>query len=153
VPWSTLAGQSDTPGDAGGFGLLDADAARDLAAAAARHPRTRWCVTAVAPDGTAAAHGCAAGPLRWRAGPQAAQELWALRLTLRPVIRGPCDHAQAEPRYRPSRALRHVVSARNARCTAPGCGQPAARCDLDHTQPWHQGGITCPCDLAPPCKR
>jgi Domain of unknown function (DUF222) len=152
VPWSTLAGQSDTPGDAGGFGLLDADAARDLAAAAARHPRTRWCVTAVAPDGTAAVHGCAAGPLRWRAGPQAAQELWALRLTLRPVIRGPCDHAQAEPRYRPSRAMRHVVSARNARCTAPGCGQPAARCDLDHTQPWHQGGITCPCDLAPLCR-
>jgi Domain of unknown function (DUF222) len=152
VPWSTLAGQSDTPGDACGFGLLDADAARDLAAAAARHPRTRWCVTAVAPDGTAAVHGCAAGPLRWRAGPQAAQELWALRLTLRPVIRGPCDHAQAEPRYRPSRAMRHVVSARNARCTAPGCGQPAARCDLDHTQPWHQGGITCPCDLAPLCR-
>ena len=36
--------------------------------------------------------------------------------------------------------------------TAPGCGQPAARCDLDHTRPWHQGGLTCPCDLAPLCR-
>jgi hypothetical protein len=29
------------PGEAGGFGLLDGDAARDLIAAAARHPSTR----------------------------------------------------------------------------------------------------------------
>ena len=152
VPWSTAAGQSEAPGEAAGFGLLDADTARDLVAAAARHPDTRWCLTAVAPDGTAAAHGCAAGPLRWPAGPQAAQVLRALKVTFRPVIRGPCDHAQAEHRYRPSRVLRHLVGARNTRCTAPGCGRPAARCDLDHTRPWHQGGITCPCDLAPLCR-
>ena len=44
-----------------GFGLADAADARDLAAAAARDPRTRWCVTVLHPDGTAAAHGCAAG--------------------------------------------------------------------------------------------
>ena len=152
VPWSTAAGQSEAPGEAAGLGLLDARDARALVAAAARHPDTRWCLTAVAPDGTAAAHGCAAGPLRWPAGPQAAQVLRALKVTFRPVIRGPCDHAQAEHRYRPSRVLRHLVGARNTRCTAPGCGQPAARCDLDHTRPWHQGGITCPCDLAPLCR-
>jgi hypothetical protein len=35
VPWSTGAGQSEVPGEAGGFGLLDADNARDLVAAAA----------------------------------------------------------------------------------------------------------------------
>ena len=151
VPWSTAAGQSEAPGEAAGFGLLDADTARDLVAAAARHPDTRWCLTVLRPDGTAAAHGCAAGPLRWPAGPQAAQVLRALKVTFRPVIRGPCDHAQAEHRYRPSRVLRHLVGARNTRCTAPGCGRPAARCDLDHTRPWHQGGITCPCDLAPSC--
>ena len=61
VPWATFQGRSETPGDAGGFGLVDADDARDLAAAAARHPRTRWCVTALNPDGTAAAHGCLPG--------------------------------------------------------------------------------------------
>ena len=43
IPWTTLQGQSEVPGEAGGFGLLDGDDARDLAAAAARHTRTRWC--------------------------------------------------------------------------------------------------------------
>ena len=57
MPWATLQGRSETPGHADGFGMVDADDARDLAAAAARHPRTRWCITAVNPDGTAAAHG------------------------------------------------------------------------------------------------
>ena len=40
IPWSTYQGQSETPGQADGFGILDGDDARDLAAAAARHPRT-----------------------------------------------------------------------------------------------------------------
>ncbi len=61
IPWATLQGHSDTPGEADGFGLLDGDDARDLAAAAARHPATRWCITALHPDGTAAAHGCLTG--------------------------------------------------------------------------------------------
>jgi hypothetical protein len=61
VPLDTVLGLSATPGEATGFGLLDAEDARDLAAAAARHPDTRWCVTALYPDGTAAAHGCARG--------------------------------------------------------------------------------------------
>jgi Domain of unknown function (DUF222) len=61
IPWATIHGQSETPGEAGGFGPLDGDDARDLAAAAARHPATRWCVTALNPDGTAAAHGCLTG--------------------------------------------------------------------------------------------
>ena len=61
VPWSTLTGQSAAPAEVGGYGTIDAADARDLAAAAARDPRTRWCVTALHPDGTAAAHGCAPG--------------------------------------------------------------------------------------------
>ena len=59
-----------------------------------------------------------------------------------------CDHARAEHRYRPSRTLRHLVNARNTTCTAPGCGRRAARCDLDHTNPHHHGGLTCECNLA-----
>jgi hypothetical protein len=73
-----------------------------------------------------------------------------LRFTV--VIRGPCGHAQAEARYRPSRGLQHLVKVRNATCAAPGCSRPAARCDLDHTTPWHRGGVTCPCNLAPLCR-
>ena len=61
VASSTLTGQSATPAEVGGYGTVDAADARDLAAAAARDPRTRWCVTALHPDGTAAAHGCAPG--------------------------------------------------------------------------------------------
>jgi len=61
VPLDTVLGQSAIPGEVAGYGPLDPDDARDLVAAAARHPDTRWCVTALHPDGTAAAHGCARG--------------------------------------------------------------------------------------------
>ena len=69
-----------------------------------------------------------------------------------PVARGPCDHARAETGYHPSRQLTHLIRARNSRCTAPGCTRPAARCDLDHTRPWDQGGPTCECNIAPLCR-
>jgi hypothetical protein len=151
VPAATLEGGS-APGEADGFGLVDAQDARALVAAAARHPRTRWCLTALNPDGTAAAHACASGRHCWSTDQRAAEYLRELNLTLTPVIRGPCDHSQAEHRYQPSRILRHLVNARNTRCTAPGCGRPAARCDEDHTTPWHQGGLTCPCNIAPLCR-
>ena len=190
IPLTTYEGRSDTPGEAGGFGLLDGDDARDLVAAAARHPRTRWCVTALNPDGTAAAHGCLpgrhpppgagpprtgpprAGPLRTGppgagppgagppgrhhppgAGPITAGPPGILSTPLTPITRGPCDHAHGQVGYHPSRTLVHRVRARNATCTAPGCGRPAARCDLDHTTAWDKGGRTCECNMAPPCKR
>jgi hypothetical protein len=154
VPLDTVTGRAETPGEAVGFGLLDAQSARDLVAAAARHPATRWCLTAVAPDGTAAAHGCLPGrhPPPGPGGPGGPGGLRGIKVRFFPVIRGPCDHGQAEAGYRPSRNLAHLVRARNNRCTAPGCGRPAAACDLDHTKPWHLGGLTCPCDLAPLCR-
>ena len=40
-------------------GWVDPDLARDLAAAAARNPRTTWCVTVTDADGRAIGHGCA----------------------------------------------------------------------------------------------
>jgi hypothetical protein len=158
VPWATWQGRSETPGDADGFGVLDGDEARDLAAAAARHPRTRWCVTALNPDGTAAAHACLPGrhPPPGTGPPSTGPPGTgppAPGVPLIPLARGPCDHAHAETGYHPSRKLAHLIRARNARCTAPGCGRPAARCDLDHTVPWDQGGLTCECDLAPLCRR
>jgi Domain of unknown function (DUF222) len=145
IPFQTYQGRSETPGQADGFGVLDGDDARDVAAAAARHPRSRWCVTALNPDGTAAAHACLPGG-------RAPPEMSILNIPLTPVTRGPCDHAHAEVGYHPSRKLAHLIRARNGRCTAPGCGRPAARCDLDHTHPWDQGGPTCECNLAPLCR-
>ena len=191
VPLATALGQSGTPGEAAGFGILDAGTARDLLAAAARSSQTRWCVTLLHPDGTAAAHGCAPGRHPAPPGPEppgpeppgpastgtappgtaglgtacsggpgqrpppetrAQDYLRSLQIRLTPITRGTCDHQQAETGYRPSRKLRHLITARSTRCSAPGCGRPAARCDLDHTIAWDKGGITCECGLAPLCR-
>jgi hypothetical protein len=164
VPHTALDGDTGPPGEVAGFGILDHADTRDLVAAAARNPATRWCVTVLNPDGTAAAHGCATGTRPWlpAQGPPGQEPPGPVTLRrlqdflkikkLTPVIRGPCQHAQAEQRYRPSRKLQHLVKARNTTCTAPGCGRRAARCDLDHTDPHHHGGRTCECNLAPLCR-
>ena len=164
VPHTALGGDTGPAGDVDGFGILDHADTRDLIAAAAANPATRWCLTTLHPDGTAATHDCAAGPRPWGSGqgppgrwPPGSLTLRGLQdflkiTTLTPVIRGPCHHAQAEDRYRPSRKLSHRVKARNATCSAPGCGRRAARCDLDHTDPHDHGGRTCECNLAPLCR-
>jgi hypothetical protein len=168
VPAGNILGWSAAPGEAGGWGLTDPGDTRRLVQAASMHPRTRWCVTLLAPDGTAVAHGCARGPHPWipppdggrrnRDGPDARQAaalaglLRRLNITVTPIAKGTCDHASAEDRYVPSRKLKHLVRARTATCPAPGCGAHAAHCDLDHTLAY-PAGITCQCDLAPPCRR
>ncbi len=167
VPWSAQEEGSADPAEVDGFGVIDNTDAKDLLAAAARNTHTRWCVTFLNPDGTAAAHGCIPGrhppPGAARGGrgspgpgPPSGSDLrdWLQqrRVQIMPVARGSCDHEHAETGYRPSRKLRHLVKARNARCTAPGCGRPAARCDLDHTVAWDKGGLTCECDLSPLCR-
>jgi Domain of unknown function (DUF222) len=165
VPWTAQEEGSADPAEVDGFGVIDNTDAKDLLAAAARNSHTRWCVTFLHPDGTAAAHGCipgrhpppgAAGGCSPGPGPPAGGDLrdWLRerRVEVMPVARGSCDHQHAETGYRPSRKLQHLVRARNARCTAPGCGRPAARCDLDHTVAWDKGGLTCECDLSPLCR-
>jgi len=157
IPYTIWHGDTGPPGEVGGFGILDHPDTRQAAAAAARSPDSRWCITLLDPDGTAAAHGCAPGPRYWPDGPpgfRTPQEL-AENLKIKnldEVIRGPCDHSHEEDRYRPSRRLQHLIRARNATCTAPGCGRRAATCDLDHTEPRQEGGRTCPCNLAPLCR-
>ena len=59
VPLVTLAGLADRPGELGGIGPVDPWLARDLAAAAARNPKTTWCVTVTDEQGHAMGHGCA----------------------------------------------------------------------------------------------
>jgi Domain of unknown function (DUF222) len=59
TPLATLAGLADRPGELGGLGPVDPWLARDLAAAAARNPRTTWCLTVTDSQGHAVAHGCA----------------------------------------------------------------------------------------------
>jgi hypothetical protein len=59
VPLVTLTGLADRPGLLGGIGPIDPWLARDLADAAARNPKTTWCVSVTDPLGHAMAHGCA----------------------------------------------------------------------------------------------
>lgn len=59
---------------------------------------------------------------------------------LRPLIH-PAD-APNEPGYLPSQALAAYVRARDMTCRAPNCDQPAVHCDIDHTIPHRDGGLT-----------
>jgi hypothetical protein len=59
IPATTLLDLADRPGELAGLGPVDPDLARDLAAAAARNPRSTWCVTVTDRQGHAIGHGCA----------------------------------------------------------------------------------------------
>jgi len=67
VPLVTLAGLADRPGELGGIGPIDPWLARSLADAAARNPKTTWCVTVTDGLGHAVAHGCTR-PAPWGRG-------------------------------------------------------------------------------------
>jgi hypothetical protein len=56
------------------------------------------------------------------------------------------------PGYRPPARMRADIQANWKVCAFPTCRQPTKRCDLDHTTPWHKGGDTCHCNLAPLCR-
>jgi Domain of unknown function (DUF222) len=59
IPATTLLDLANRPGEMAGLGPIDPDLARDLAAAAARNPRSTWCVTVTDSQGHAIGHGCA----------------------------------------------------------------------------------------------
>ena len=117
VPAGNIFGWSSAPGEAGSWGLTDPDDTRRLVQAASAHPRTRWCFTLLGPDGTAVAHGCARGPHPWippptggernRDGPDEQQAaaladfLRDLNITVTPIAKGSCDHAQRRGPLRP----------------------------------------------------
>jgi hypothetical protein len=88
-------------------------------------------------------------------GAQGAEPLirWLTGLRPCPLGEGECDHQARVAGYRPGRRLEHLIQVRQRTCSAPGCRRAAVRCDLDHTIPYDQGGPTCPCNLAPLCRR
>ena len=65
---------------------------------------------------------------------------------------GACAHTMASGAYRPPPRIREHIAARDRTCRFGPCGQPAWRADLDHTLPWHTGGLTCPCNLGGFCR-
>jgi hypothetical protein len=53
--------------------------------------------------------------------------------------------------YQPPQQLKDHLLARDAICTAPGCRQPASRCEIDHTVPFPRGATSTD-NLATLCK-
>ncbi len=53
--------------------------------------------------------------------------------------------------YRPTAAIRRMVTTRDQHCRFPGCSMPAANCELDHVVAWPLGE-TSPADLHCLCK-
>jgi hypothetical protein len=158
MPLATWLGASAEPGEVAGFGPVPPGDARALADLIARQPSTRWCLTLTGPDGRAIAHGCArAGPFPAGRGPEAARagppDPRALNVTIQPLAVSECFHERESKGYRPAPSLRHVVNVRQLTCGFPGCRNPVARCDQDHTIPHGQGGRTCECNLACLCRR
>jgi hypothetical protein len=107
VPFSTLAGLDDRPGELAGYGPIPASVARRIAA-----------------DGT------------WR------------RLLTDPATGALLDYGKT--RYQPPPDLIDHVITRDRRCRFPGCGQPAYRCQIDHTVP-SPDGPTADTNLGPLC--
>jgi hypothetical protein len=182
VPLATLAGLADRPGELGSLGPVDPWLARDLAAAAARNPKTTWCLTVTDSQGHAVAHGCArpepksrgtrAGPgppggtgfsftPAGRDGPPGGYGTWRLRtpgpgpdliITIDPITTDPCDHRFESQGHDPAAKLRHLSQIRHATCTSPVCRRPAAQCDAEHNTPYEAGGRTCLCNTGPKCR-
>jgi hypothetical protein len=162
IPEATVTGRADRPGELGGIGPIDPDLARDLVGAAARNPRSTWCVTVTDKDGHAVGHGCARparrrkpdghdppftltpadqpdlpggyGTWRFSTGQQ------DLLIKIGPLPTGQCDHRHEAKGHDPGVMLRHLTEVRHATCTGPGCRRPASRCDFEHNIPYDLPG-------------
>jgi hypothetical protein len=56
-------------------------------------------------------------------------------------------------RYEPPSELDGYIRARDQTCTFPNCHRRAVTCELDHVQPWSQGGHTNRTNLVAACPR
>jgi hypothetical protein len=152
IPADSWLELGERPGEITGTraaGPADAETCRQLAGTIARNPAARWCLTLTDRAGRPVAHGCArAGP----GPPGSDKRAWLATVKITPIETGSCAHRYQSAGYQPGAILRHRVKIRSRRCGFPGCRQPAARCDDDHTIPHHQGGRTCECNLYPLCR-
>ena len=165
VPLGTVTGRADRPGELGGIGPVDPWLARDLAAAAARNPKTTWCVTVTDQDGHAAGHGCArpepsahrqrAGPgppghTRFtftpasRDGPPGGYGTWRLRtpgpgpdllITLESLTTDPCDHRHQANGHDPGSRCGTWPRSGTPPAPAPSAGGPPPGATSSTTSP------------------
>src|SRR5262245_42509862 len=182
VPLGTVTELADRPGELAGHGPIDPWLARDMAAAAARNPKTTWCVTVTAKQGHAVGHGCArpeprrhrkrAGPRlpggagfsftpASRDGPPGGYGTWRLRIpgggpdlivAIDTLDTRDCQHRYQARGHDPGTRLRHLSQIRHATCTSPVCRRPAGQCDFEHNTPYEAGGRTCLCNAGPKCR-
>jgi hypothetical protein len=182
IPAATLLDLAARPGEMTGIGPIDPDLARDLASAAARNPRSTWCVTVTDSQGHAIGHGCARpAPAAGAPGgpdppgrprftftpadqpvPPGGYGSWRfstgipgqrdLLIQIEPLSTEGCDHRYEAKGHDPGVMLRHLTEVRYATCTGPGCRRPAARSDFEHNIPYEAGGRTCLCNGNPKCR-
>ena len=179
VPLGTAAGLADRPGELAGLGPVDPWLARDLVTAAARNPKTTWCVTVTDEHGHAVGHGCArpepkshgkrAGPgppgfsftPASRDGPPGGYGTWRLRVpdggpdlivAIDTLDTHDCQHRYEARGHDPGVRLRHLSQVRHATCTSPVCRRPASQCDFEHNTPYEAGGRSCLCNAGPKCR-
>ena len=159
IPLATLLGLAERPGTLLRTGPVDPALARDLAAAAARSPRSTWCVTVTGTDHRPLAHGCGRPPPRGGAGiiaivppappataPAPGRRLGRRNRQHRARHRRP--HRDNRPRRRGGGAgVRAGEPGRAVRPQAPGRGHdPGVRLR-------HLTGILNACCTFPPCRR
>ena len=179
IPLTTTLNLAERPGEIPGVGPIDPDLARDLATAAARNPRTTWCVTVTDQNGHAIGHGCARPGARShrrcvgpsppgftftsarRDGPPGGYGTWRLRtpgggpdliVALDTLDTRHCQHRHQARGHDPGVRLRHLSQVRHATCTSPACRRPASQCDFEHNTPYEAGGRTCMCNGGPKCR-
>ncbi|MCV7378310.1 hypothetical protein BST11_20360 [Mycobacterium alsense] len=127
---------------AGGADRLGCRCARSECPAGGRAGASAVVVHVIAEQASLDGRGGAGGSL-WGADGLIPPELIAELSTTakRVALVHPAD-AAPEPGYVPSKALADFVRCRDLTCRWPGCDQPAARCEIDHTIPHAAGGPT-----------
>ena len=80
----------------------------------------------------------------------------AVAVTIRRLVTDPLtghllDHGRRT--YAIPQALRDFIVARDRTCRFPGCRRRADRCQIDHADPWDDGGHTSPANLGALCVR
>jgi hypothetical protein len=142
MPLATWLGLSDGPGEAAGYGPLDADDSRALADLLAQRPGNRWCITLTGQHGQPIGHGCTRtkpftskgpatgpGPAHGPSPPASPVGLagtpgWLASITIHPLETGACSHQRQSAVYRPPPSLQHLITVRQPTCSFPGCRRP-----------------------------
>jgi hypothetical protein len=169
IPAATVAGVSDEPGQLHGYGPIDPDTARTIAATAPTflrvltHPVTGEPTTITRHWGRAAADTlrddsttATSHATRPSTGTTTSRAARPSTDTGTGIGTGTGTDGRDETtrdRYSASPELRLVLAALDETCRFPHCGRRANRCELDHTLDWAHGGATTAQNLTYLCSR